>query len=291
MKTFGAALVVLSSLIATPILAADLAVKAPPAPTPTAPSWTGFYIGVEAGYGWNNNSVNLTPNDPVSTALLSGMLGPVGEQPVVSSYKLQPNGAVGGIEAGYNWQAGPNWLWGVETDFSFTGLNGSATGTSELGGLAPVFTQASSVQQNTDWYGTVRGRLGWLATPNLLIFGTGGFAYGRVADLATYGFNGATTGTMFGPIAGGFAAVCFSNNVPCFFGSSTQTQTGWTAGGGAEWRFSQYVSLKAEYQVVDLGTQTVRVTAGNGLGFIPSSFNAAFRDEIQVVRVGLNWHL
>jgi outer membrane immunogenic protein len=284
------ALAALGSLIATPILAADMAVKASPAPAPSVASWTGFYLGVDAGYGWTNNSVTLAPNDPASASILAGTgLGAPGEQPVVSSYNLRPSGAVGGIEAGYNWQVGRNWLWGIESDFSFSRLNGQAIGTSLF---VNGTTQSANVLQDTDWYGTIRGRLGWLATPNLLIFGTGGFAYGRVGESANYVFNGIGIGGFAINPAGSFSVSC-TVNVSCFLGNSNTIQTGWTAGGGAEWMFMPHVSLKAEYQIIDLGTQTVTTTAQIApvAGTAPASFSAAFRDQIQVVRVGLNWHL
>jgi outer membrane immunogenic protein len=84
---------------------------------------------------------------------------------------------------------------------------------------------------------------------------------------------------------------------PCFTGSSSAIRTGWTAGGGVEWLLDQHWSAKIEYQFVDLGTETVRITApictaafcGTPVGPIPSSFNAAFRDQFNVVRVGLNY--
>jgi outer membrane immunogenic protein len=104
---------------------------------------------------------------------------------VVSGYRVPQRGPVGGFEAGYNWQWS-NWVLGLETDFSFAGMSGTASGTSlPLGG----FSQTTTAQQSTDWYGTVRGRLGWLATPNLLLFGTGGFAYGRVSDSTSWVFG------------------------------------------------------------------------------------------------------
>ncbi len=284
-KIIGIALATAS--LAVPAFAADMPVKAPPAPPASADSWTGPYLGFEVGYGWNNNAVNLSPNDPAAADLLAGNL-PLGGVPVVSAYTLRPSGAVGGIEAGYNWQSGPNWLLGLEADFSFAGLSGQAAGSSVL---APgAATQTVTVQQTTDWYGTVRGRLGWLATPSLLIFGTGGLAYGRVTELANYAFSSGVIGG-FGRGAG--TSFFCNANTPCFSGSSTTTRIGWTAGGGAEFRVSPHVSLKAEYQVVDLGTQSARVTAHTAAnpGDTPSSFNAAFRDQIQIVRVGLNWHL
>jgi outer membrane immunogenic protein len=77
--------------------------------------------------------------------------------------------------------------------------------------------------------------------------------------------------------------------VTCFAGSSSAIRTGWTAGGGAEWLLDQHWSAKIEYQFVDLGTETVRVAALLSPTGVPASFNAAFRDQFNVVRLGLNY--
>jgi outer membrane immunogenic protein len=117
-----------------------------------------------------------------------------GEQPLPNGYRISQSGAVGGFEAGYNWQWS-NWLLGVEADFSLAGMNGRASGTSiASNAVTPPVTQTTTAEQSTDWYGTVRGRAGWLATPNLLLFGTGGFAYGRVAGSANLIFSGPAIG-------------------------------------------------------------------------------------------------
>jgi outer membrane immunogenic protein len=158
--------------------------------------------------------------------------------------------------------------------------SGKASGVSTIG----VGTlQTTAAQQSTDWYGTVRGRLGWLATPNLLLFGTGGFAYGRVDGSANYA---AQLPFLINP---GVIVNCPSSSVPCFTGSSSAIRTGWTAGGGAEWMLDQHWSAKIEYQFVDLGTETVRIIAAPFPGSAPPSFNAAFRDTFNVVRLGLNY--
>lgn len=103
---------------------------------------------------------------------------------------------LGGGQIGYNYQLSPLFVAGLETDFQ---------GTSS---------------RNLDWFGTVRGRLGITPlSPNLLVYGTGGFAYGEVRD----GWN-----TV--------------NNVG----------TGWTAGGGVEWAFHPNWSAKVEYLYTDL---------------------------------------
>ena len=278
----------IAALIGTPALAADMPVKAPPAP---ASSWTGFYVGGEAGYGWEEQAVNQVPNDPAAAMLFSGAIGFAAEQPIPGSYKVDRTGAVGGFEAGYNWQSGPNWVWGLETDFNFSGINGQASGTSVIQGPpAATFLQTTTSQQNTDWYGTVRGRLGYLATPNLLLYGTGGLAYGRVADTANLIVTG-PSGALVRVRAGGFSFSCTAN-VTCFSGTASSVRTGWTTGAGAEWMFNRHWSAKIEYQFVDLGSDTMRVVA-NTLP-VPStalsSFNATFRDAINVVRVGANYH-
>jgi outer membrane immunogenic protein len=285
--------------------AADMAVKAPPAPAPTPVlTWTGFYGGIQFGGGWSGDQgLNFSPNDPVAAQLASGTppFFP-GEQPLATRFGISQSGAVGGFEAGYNWQAGANWLLGLEADFSFSGMSGQATGPTSIfttavpAGASPIM-QSLTANEQTDWYGTVRGRAGWLATPNLLLFGTGGFAYGRVAGSANYLLTAPGLGFNFsgGPI-GGFGFNCAGiQAATCFAGSSSEIRTGWTAGGGVEWLLDQHWSAKIEYQFVDLGTETVRVTALSiaGLGGLgvttPASFNAAFHDRFNVVRLGLNY--
>jgi outer membrane immunogenic protein len=168
----------------------------------------------------------------------------------------------------------------VEADFSWAGMDGKASGVSTIG-FGNL--QTTAAQQSTDWYGTARGRLGWLATPNLLLFATGGFAYGRVDGSAYY-----ATQLPF-LINPGVVVNCPVANLPCFTGSSSAIRTGWTAGSGAEWLLDQHWSAKIEYQFVDLGTETVRIIAAPFPGFGPPSFNAAFHDRFNVVRLGLNY--
>lgn len=291
------------ALIGTPAFAADMAVKAPPPPAPV-PTWTGFYGGIQLGGGWSDEAVSYSPNDPAAAEVLNGTFFPAlvsGKpgQPVIAP-TVHQSGPVGGLEFGYNWQAASRWLVGFEADVSASGLRGSATNisTATIAQGPLTVPQTTTAEQRGDWYGTVRGRLGWLATPNLLLFGTGGFAYGRVVDSANYGLSGSQ---IFGGagFAGAFSFGCGNANLPpgfpgpiCSTGSAGGIRTGWAAGGGLEWLFSQHWTAKIEYQFVDLGTRTVRVTnlAFVDFGLTPSSFNAVFHDRFNVVRVGLNYH-
>jgi outer membrane immunogenic protein len=249
MKKLATYVVAGVALIAAPAFAADMAVKAPPQQPPPAPvpTWTGFYGGIQFGGGWSDEPVNYSANDILSAILLSGggasfFLGGSG---VVSGYRIPQSGPVGGFETGYNWQWS-NWLLGVETDFSFAGMSGTASGTSRP--VFSSFTQTATATQETDWYGTIRGRVRWLPTPNLLLFGTGGFAYGRVANSVNYAVNGPIFPQFLG-ISGGLSFLCTASGVTCFAGSSSEIRTGWTAGGGAEWLLDQHWSAKVEYQL------------------------------------------
>jgi outer membrane immunogenic protein len=238
-------------------VAADMAVKMPvkaPPPAPV-PTWTGFYGGIEFGGAWSDEAIAYSPNDPVAARIVNGASGIPGQQPL-ATFRIPQNGPVGGVEAGYNWQWS-NWLLGVEADFSLAGMSGRGTGTSNLDPAVSI-TESVVAEQSTDWYGTVRGRVGWLATPNLLLFGTGGFAYGRVADNANLVFSSPLSIVLLGVPTGGFSSFCVTNTV-CFAGSSAEIRTGWTAGGGLEYLFDQHWSAKVEYQFVDLGTEAVRI--------------------------------
>ncbi len=273
--------------------AADMAVKAPPNPVSVvAATWTGFYIGAEVGAGWSHNADAWTANDPVSAVIVNGTNGTPGEQPLATPYNVNRSGAVGGLEFGYNRQVDPHWVLGFEADFSGSSIRGSNGTSSLLGAAGGVFVLNNiNSKQDTDWYGTARGRLGWLATPNLLIFSTGGLAYGRTEQSANFTFASNIAAPQPGGPFGGFSFNCFENSV-CYSGSSSTTKVGWTGGGGVEWLFDSHWSAKIEYQFVDLGSETLRVTAASPTpGTRASSFNVTFKDQLNVVRLGINYKL
>src|SRR6185312_443033 len=138
----GLVAVIVASL-GSAAVAADLPRKAPVsyiAPQPVM-TWTGFYVGANAGYGWAN----------VGTAGVSNDL----------------KGFIGGGQLGYNWQTGA-WVFGVEGDFQ--GGNESRSDTATLAGIS--FT----VDQKIQWFATARGRIGYAFDAWMLYF-TGGAAW------------------------------------------------------------------------------------------------------------------
>jgi outer membrane immunogenic protein len=291
MRTLIAALALLATGLSGTALAADLPVKAPP--RAATMSWTGFYLGGQIGGGWASRDVTYSGNDPVSNELVNGLLFFPGDQPLVPN-SFRTSGVVGGVEAGYNWQVGRQWLWGVEADFSASGMRGEGSSTSFLQTTAPGFPQTVSEQQAIDWYGTVRARLGWLPTDTLLLFATGGFAYGQTRDSATYAIGGPAVGIAARTTAG-FSFSCTVGGFTCFSGSSSAVKAGWTLGGGGEWMFAPSWSAKLEYQYVNLGNDAVTLTAlatsAAFPGRTPSSFNANLgRNDFHVARFGVNYH-
>jgi len=166
--TFLACASLLAAAMASPSLASDLPRPAYKAPVYVAPfSWSGFYVGLNAGYAWG-------------TADVSNVFGTQG---------ISTTGGLVGGTLGYNLQTG-NWVWGIETDIDASGLKGSsAAGAACITGTCSV--------KNT-WYGTTRGRIGY-AFDRWLPFITGGAAYGDV-KLTTPGLS--NTDTQIGWTAG-----------------------------------------------------------------------------------------
>lgn len=268
--------------------AADIPVKAPPlAPTPVF-SWTGFYVGANMGGGWASRSVQYTANDPASFG--ATCLGFFGGSGCVPPGSFHDSGVIGGLQAGYNWQFASNLLGGLEADLDGAGLSGGPSSSAVvLGGACCNFSNFRA-RENIDWFGTVRARLGLLPTNALLVYGTGGFAYGRVHD--DVGLDIANAPGVPGVVIGGFGFAC-TTPVGCFAGSSSRIATGWTAGGGFEYALSQNVSFKTEYLYVNLGHGAgVNAVAQGGSGAVPSSFTVTYgRLDFNVVRLGLNWKL
>ena len=142
-------------------------------------SWNGLYLGLNGGYAWNGDSAtnfNYTGSGGGFVALSAAGALPTG-------FNLSNNGFMGGGQIGYNYQINDKLVAGVESD-----LEGMAVGVSAANWFAasPI-TYAQGVRsQHT--FGTVRGRAGFLVTPTLLVFGTGGLAYGE-ADLSAAWFS------------------------------------------------------------------------------------------------------
>ena len=258
-------------LIAAPLgaaLAADMAVKAPP-PAPVS-TWTGFYAGVNAGVGWTTEIYTTAPGGTLITLPFDGSLGWF--QNLSGSSTA---GFTGGGQAGYSQQVN-NWVWGVETDIQYYGAK--AGNSSVFTSTVPpgTGTLTNSISSDTPWFGTARLRLGTtVVSPNLLLYVTGGFAYGRenVSGLVSVTSGGALIETF-----------------P--FGLS-KTSGGYAVGGGGEWKFSGMWSLKAEYLHVELGngqSQTVATTTlGPGALATDVLTLASSRDRLNIVRFGLNY--
>ena len=239
MKTFtkflaGASLAALTVASAA---AADLpSRKAPPAyipPPPPIMTWTGFYVGLNAGAmfnAYNNNNSNFY------------------------GYNSQSNnkiGFIGGAQIGYNWQLGGPILLGLEADFN---------GHSNISSNNNAFGYGGG-NSGSGYLGTVRGRIGFLATPTFLIYATGGLAYGNTWSSADNSYA----------YLAGYGG--YNNNQNNF-------KAGWTGGGGLEWMFAPNWSVKAEYLYVDLGR------TGSNFG----GFGQASKSTAHLARLGVNYH-
>jgi outer membrane immunogenic protein len=254
------ALALVSAAAAGPALAADLPVKsmAPPAPIY---NWNGWYIGGNAGVAW-------------ATDGLTGYSGGPGTAPFFAAGGLPTTlapgarGYLGGAQLGYNWQVSRSWLVGLEADLQ----GGDYKGTSSISSTVNLAPFTTSVEQHSDWFGTVRGRIGFLIAPNILLYGAGGFAYGQVESSQS-------------TIANGFATC--PATLPCASASATSTRYGWTAGGGWDVMFAPNWTVRAEWIYVDLGVQSLTATTPAFTPPVTFTSDNKFRESI--LRIGFNY--
>jgi outer membrane immunogenic protein len=233
--------VALPVLLASPAMAADLPVKAPPAPAPlpvVAPNWTGFYVGLNAGGAWATADPNTSASCVPALGFPNAYLRCI-DVPLVNAAgtgSMSGSTFIGGGQVGYNWQSN-NTVLGVEADFNSFHLRASRQATTFYTGLGSTFTVSNSV--STDWLFTARGRLGW-AFDYLLAYVTGGLALTNLGTSNTFAdasINQSWTGST--------------------------TKAGWTVGGGLEWALNRNWSVKAEYLYV-------KFASVNASGFLVS---------------------
>ena len=224
--------------------AADMPTKAPIYAPIAMYNWTGFYIGGHIGGGWA---------DERSTELAPGTVSfPVGT--VFAAHNL--SGFLGGVQGGFNWQASNNFVLGVEGDYSWEDLKGTATTVSIVNGFTSTTTAKS-----TD-LALLTGRLGY-AMSNWLFYVKGGGAWKR----------GNSNGT------GVTAAGAFFDTT-----SSSTSRSGWVLGGGVEWGFAPNWSAKIEYDHLDFGSTNVSILSSTGTTTFVSS-----TDREDIVTAGVNY--
>jgi outer membrane immunogenic protein len=254
---------------ATAASAQPLAMKAPARVAALPANWTGFYIGANAGVGWERASLNSTLT---SCPTCSISFDPTDQAAIAAagSTHLNSTNITGGVEAGYNLQSAQA-VYGIETDFNAFTARSSQTAVANFGPLSNPAVQYTVVTSSgSDWLFTARGRLGWTPSPNLLVFATGGLAVTDIRVGNSY-FDG------FGPL-------------PVGVSSSQVTKAGWTLGAGAESAISRNLSFKLEYLYLDFGTvSTTDIVTRSG--FLPTPFVTTDRVTAQIVRAGLNYKL
>lgn len=243
---------------------ADMVVKAPPLSAAPGFNWSGFYAGGNIGYGWGTAESNITLTVPTF---------PVGPVPATIPDSVDPQGLIGGVQIGSNWQFSAPWVVGLEADWQGSGQKAAGSlppqpSTSLLG----VGTIQTNYNANIEWFGTVRGRIGY-ALDRVLIYATGGLAYGEVKIVG----NATDSGTV----------LRFPYSETASFSGST-VNAGWTLGGGIEGVLVGNWTWKAEYLYLDLGSLDTSATATGINGAEPVSTHTHFTDN--VVRAGLNYH-
>lgn len=212
---FAAGISVMSSSFAADVVA-----------DPVVYDWSGIYAGVQGGYGFGDN--HWAERSTGAKSLDDGL-----------------EGIVGGVTLGANFQMDNNIVLGIEGDGSFSDQHSNAQSN-------PPFSCGVGCETDVDWFGTVRGRVGW-AMGSTMPYLTGGIAFGE-ASVSN-------------------AIITTANN--------KDTLTGWTAGAGVEHAFTDHLSGKIEYLYTDLG----KLDTGPGCAV------SCYTDvNFSVVRVGLNFN-
>ncbi len=253
-------------------------------------SWAGWYAGLNMGGNWGGDPVSTSAGNSQYCSTCGHALATANAsiEGATGTFPVNTDGFIGGIQFGYNWQLANRWIAGFEADMQgFAGANGSSNTSSSasVSGFAghSVYTDLS-VTKSIDFLGTVRGRLGYLVKPRLLVFGTGGFAYGHVStktNISQY-----LVGT-FGGVATSFGADF----------SAYKMLGGWTLGGGFEWMFASNWTAKIEYLYYDLGSMTssgqladpITIPSPPATYYFVNDVQSTTRFNGNIVRVGLNY--
>jgi outer membrane immunogenic protein len=247
---------VMMVLAGTTAIAADLAplpYRTPPAAFGPVFSWTGFHVGGNIGGAASSLNELWSPTFGVSP-----ILGSTGGASFAA-----------GFQAGYDWQFAPSWVAGIEGDWSWAAARGNLNQPWALypSGVA-VPGSFTTMGSTLDWVSSLRARLGYLALPNLMVYGTVGGAWGKVDY----------TASNFAPLAPAYATSAAFSNV----------QGGWVAGGGLEWAMTPNWLLRGEYLFYSLGGFPSTVVPSPNYPTLPSSYSWS-NTNAGIARLGVSY--
>ncbi|PPD41517.1 MAG: hypothetical protein CTY15_13445 [Methylocystis sp.] len=275
-RAFWAAVTALVAV--SPAAAADLPSRKAPVAAPPVFTWTGLYVGMNAGYTWGaSDPINVSSLNLVDNTLLD--FGQVSALGATGTVRARLDGFFFGGQIGYNWQFSERLIAGLEADIQGAGVRGG-NGQLSVWPAAPGFAATSfKVNRQLEYLSTVRARFGYAVTPTIMAYVTGGFAFG--------GAN------LSGAVAQALRPSPLTTDT--VRGDHYDILTGWTAGAGAEMALGRNLSAKLEYLFYDLGELWLAnpSLAHNNvlLGTTPlvdaTSVHTRFSGHL--VRVGLNY--
>ncbi len=241
--------------------AADMPLKAPAAPPP-APSWTGFYIGINGGGAWGQvdpGAANIGPDSFFAP-------GNVGAVRAGAGTHFDTSGGVAGGQLGYLYQVGPAIL-GLEAAFDWSDVSGTGGVGPTVYPVTPPSTFAWNLSHKQDFLATFLARAGF-----------------DMGDWYPYITGGAATAHL--KYSANFVDTFYPTNNTFNFNKEVW---GWALGAGAETRLWQHWMLRAEYLHMDFasvgGVGAIACTAGVGACAVPANttnflFNSRLREDM-----------
>ncbi|ASU69328.1 porin family protein [Brucella melitensis] len=190
---------------------------------------------------------------------------PYWAQDFSGSLDVTASGFVGGVQAGYNWQLANGLVLGGEADFQGSTVKSKLVDNGDLSdiGVAGNLSgdESFGLKTKVQWFGTVRARLGFTPTERLMVYGTGGLAYGKVkTSLSAY------------------------DDGESFSAGNSKTKAGWTLGAGVEYAVTNNWTLKSEYLYTDLGKRSFNYIDEENV-----NINMENKVNFHTVRLGLNY--
>jgi outer membrane immunogenic protein len=221
-------------------------------------TWAGPYFGLNIGGQWTSDTVSTISAGPGFFA------GEAQSLDAMSRGTVNAAGAIGGMQAGYNWQFDQAVV-GLEVDFN----GATATGNRSIIGIfnSPPGTGLTTTVKQPMFISTVRPRVGW-TFDHLMVYATGGYAFATYQVVDSFNFTVGQPGNQ---------------------ADVTAKLSGWTAGAGVEYAFYKGMSLKLEYLYLGMGTFTTNIGSPATIAQ-PTNINVRHSLSDNIIRLGLNFH-